>query len=254
MGLTFLLNMPWQITCGKSSAKEVLVNDEGASTSTALSAKTDDWLKWDGNTRFLIKPVAFSAGVDERRAPRSLALVMAIETSLSSGSASINARTAPRDTSLIFAPALLMTSYRAFSMAFLTPESEVLDPVTNSAINGSIRGVKVMRVPSAFAARVLKTSLEVSANDLANVRCSCGKKGLRNVGIFSRRLFKVNKTAALTSTERSEAARMSGPTREVVKGLRESPLVRSTMSEMASAACVLCSGVPCRRSQCLIMK
>jgi hypothetical protein len=229
MGLTFLLNMPWQITCGKSSAKEVLVNDEGASTSTALSAKTDDWLKWDGNTRFLIKPVAFSAGVDERRAPRSLALVMAIETSLSSGSASINARTAPRDTSLIFAPALLMTSYRAFSMAFLTPESEVLDPVTNSAINGSIRGVKVMRVPSA-------------------------KKGLRNVGIFSRRLFKVNKTAALTSTERSEAARMSGPTREVVKGLRESPLVRSTMSEMASAACVLCSGVPCRRSQCLIMK
>ena len=55
-------------------------------------------------------------------------------------------------------------------MAFLTPTSEVLEPVTNSAIRGSIRGVSVIKVPKAFAARVLKTSLDVSASDLAKVR------------------------------------------------------------------------------------
>src|SRR4051812_26227306 len=97
-----------------------------------------------------------------------------------------------------------MTSYSALSIAFLTPGSDVLDPVTSSAIKGSIRGVNVMRVPNAFAARVLNTSLEVSAKDLAKVRCNWGRKGLRNVGIFSRRLFKVRRIAALTSTDLSE--------------------------------------------------
>ena len=61
---------------------------------------------------------------------------------------------------------------------------------------GSTRGVIVIRVPKAFAARALRTSLVVSARDFANVRCNCGKKGFKNVGIFSRRLFSVNNMAA----------------------------------------------------------
>lgn len=64
------------------------------------------------------------------------------------------------------------------------------------AIRGSIRGVSVISVPSAFAALERNTSLEVSARDLANVRWSCGRNGLRNVGIFSSRLFNVSRIAA----------------------------------------------------------
>ena len=37
------------------------------------------------------------------------------------------------------------------------------------AIRGSILGVKVIRVPRAFAALIRRISLEVSASDLANV-------------------------------------------------------------------------------------
>ena len=77
-----------------------------------------------------------------------------------------------RDASLILDPALLTTSYNARIIAFWTPASGVLDPVTSSAISGSIRGVKVIRVPSAFAALERRSSLEVSARDLANVRWS----------------------------------------------------------------------------------
>lgn len=40
--LTCLLDIPWPMTRGKSSAKAVSVNDEGDSTSTALRAKTED--------------------------------------------------------------------------------------------------------------------------------------------------------------------------------------------------------------------
>ena len=60
-----------------------------------------------------------------------------------------------------------------------------------------MRGVRVMRVPSALAALVRKTSLEVSAKDFANVRCSCGKNGFKKVGIFSSRLFNVRRIAAV---------------------------------------------------------
>ena len=82
-------------------------------------------------------------------------------------------------------------------MAVLTPASDVFEPVTNSAINGSTRGVIVINVPNALAALVRSNSLEVSARDLANVRCNCGKNGFKNVGIFSSRLLRVYKMAAL---------------------------------------------------------
>lgn len=92
------------------------------------------------------------------------------------------------DSSLMFVPALLTTSYNAWSIAFWTPESDVLDPATSSvkdislfpsqtrntnhepAIRGSIRGVRVIKVPKAFAALDLRTSLDGSAKDFAKVR------------------------------------------------------------------------------------
>ena len=140
----------------------------------------------------------------------------------------MRARIEALDASLMFAPDLLTTSNSAVSMALRTPESDVFVPVTSSAINGSTRGVKVIKVPSAWAARDRKTSLEGSANDLAKVRCSWGRNGLRNRGIFSSKLFKVSKIAPiqslerevrgyagdnlhLTSTERSETTRIRGP-------------------------------------------
>ena len=55
----------------------------------------------------------------------------------------------------------------------------------------------MIRVPNALAALVRKVSLEVSARDLANVRCSCGRNGFKNVGIFSSRLFSVRRIAAI---------------------------------------------------------
>lgn len=54
-----------------------------------------------------------------------------------------------------------------------------------------------MRVPNALAALVRRTSLDVSAKDFAKVRCSCGKNGFKNVGIFSSRLFRVRRIAAI---------------------------------------------------------
>lgn len=63
------------------------------------------------------------------------------------------------------------------------------------AMRGSIRGVRVIKVPKAFAALDRRTSLEGSAKDLAKVRCSCGKKGFRNVGIFPSMLFSVSRIA-----------------------------------------------------------
>ena len=66
-------------------------------------------------------------------------------------------------------------------------------------MRGSIRGVKVIKVPRALAALDLSISLEGSAKAFANVLCSWGKKGFKNVGIFSRRLFSVNKIAAIRS-------------------------------------------------------
>lgn len=138
--------------------------------------------------------------------------LLGIIPSIPAVSLSISARIEFRDTSFMFDPTLLITSYSARSIAFWTPVSDVLDPVTSSeynqylhekstegnlpAINGSIRGVSVIRVPSAFAALDRRTSLEVSAKDLANVRWSCGRKGFRRVGIFSKRLFRVSKIAA----------------------------------------------------------
>lgn len=133
--------------------------------------------------------------------------------SIPAASLSISPSTAVREASLMFDPDLLITSYSARSIAFWTPGSDVLDPVTSSkvyelrvhqgyysvnipAINGSIRGVSVIRVPNALAALERTISLDVSANDFANVRCSCGRKGLRNVGIFSKRLLRVRRTAA----------------------------------------------------------
>lgn len=135
--------------------------------------------------------------------------------SASSKVVSSRLRTAALDTSLIFAPALLMTSYSALSIAFLTPVSSVLDPVTSSIdegistfassskshyilpdISGSTRGVSLIRVPKALAARALRTSLEVSAKHFAKVRCSCGKNGFKKVGIFSRRLLRARRIAA----------------------------------------------------------
>ncbi len=68
------------------------------------------------------------------------------------------------------------------------------------AISGSIRGVRVINVPRALAARLRSSSLDVSASDLAKVRCNCGRNGFRSVGIFSKRLFRVNRMAALSSS------------------------------------------------------
>lgn len=52
-----------------------------------------------------------------------------------------------------------------------------------------------MSVPSAFAALDRKSSLVVSARDLAKVLCNCGRKGLRKVGIFSNKLLRVRRMA-----------------------------------------------------------
>ncbi len=168
--LTFLLNIPSQITGARSSANPVSVNDVGDSRRTAFNARTEERLKWVVMTRFLIKLAALSEGTFLINAPKSFALVIDIASSASLLSVSMSPRTAVLDASLIFAPALLMTSYNAFNMAFLTPGSVVLDPVTNSAISGSILGVKVINVPRALAALDLSTSLDGSANDFAKVR------------------------------------------------------------------------------------
>ena len=65
-------------------------------------------------------------------------------------------------------------------------------------IRGSILGVNVIRVPNAFAARVLNRSLDVSAKDFAKVRCNCGKNGFKYVGIFCNSELSVSKIAATT--------------------------------------------------------
>lgn len=62
-------------------------------------------------------------------------------------------------------------------------------------MSGSTLGVNVIRIPKPLAALFRDTSLEVSASPLANVRCSCGKNGFTNRGIFSRSLFRAKKTA-----------------------------------------------------------
>ena len=61
-----------------------------------------------------------------------------------------------------------------------------------------MRGVNVIRVPSALAALDRNTSLVGSANDFANVLCSCGRNGFKNVGIFSSILFNVKRIAAVS--------------------------------------------------------
>lgn len=53
----------------------------------------------------------------------------------------------------------------------------------------------VIRVPKAFAALDLRTSLEGSAKDLANVRCSWGKNGFKKVGSLLSMLFSVRRIA-----------------------------------------------------------
>ncbi len=95
-----------------------------------------------------------------------------------------------------------------------------------------------------LAARLRRSSLEVSASDLAKVRWSCGRNGFRAVGIFSSRLLRVRRIADLTSVERSETTRISGPVIWVTKGLRAPSLVLSIRSEIARAAETLCSAVP----------
>lgn len=52
-----------------------------------------------------------------------------------------------------------------------------------------------MRTPRPLAARVRSASLEVSASPLANVLCSCGRKGFTNCGIFSNNLLSERKMA-----------------------------------------------------------
>lgn len=54
--------------------------------------------------------------------------------SISALSLSISPSTAAREASLIFDPELLITSYRARSIAFRTPGSGVFDPVTSSIV------------------------------------------------------------------------------------------------------------------------
>src|SRR5690349_16068913 len=102
------------------------------------------------------------------------------------------------DVSLIFEPTLLTTSCKPFHIAFRTPGSGVFAPATSSAINGSTLGVKVIKVLSALVARLRRMSLDGSAMDLVNVRCNCGKKGLRRAGIFSRSWLSVYRIAHLT--------------------------------------------------------
>ena len=99
-------------------------------------------------------------------------------------------------------------------MALRTPTSNVFVPVMSSnlhvslypmalcdanvyipEINGSIRGASVIRVPRAFAALDRRSSLAASARDLAKVRWSCGRNGLRKSGIFSNRLLSASKIA-----------------------------------------------------------
>lgn len=63
------------------------------------------------------------------------------------------------------------------------------------AMSGSILGASVISVPSAFAALDRNSSLVVSARDLANVLCSCGRKGFKDRGIFSSKLLSVSKMA-----------------------------------------------------------
>lgn len=67
------------------------------------------------------------------------------------------------------------------------------------AIRGSILGVNVIKIPKPLAALVRSVSLEVSARPLANVLCSCGKKGLTNCGILTSNLLSVKKIAAITA-------------------------------------------------------
>jgi hypothetical protein len=57
----------------------------------------------------------------------------------------------------------------------------------------------VISVPRHLAALVRNTSLEVSAKDFAKVRCSCGRNGLRKVGIFSNKLLRVSRMAAISN-------------------------------------------------------
>lgn len=203
--------MPWDRISGTSSAKGLSSRICGDSTKTALIASTDELVKCVVATRLLSRLLATSAGTFLRRAERSLALVTVMAESVLSVSISIKPNTALRELSPMLAPALLTTSYKAFNIAVLTPASVVLDPVTSSATKGSTRGVNLIKVPSALAARDRSTSLVVSASDLANVRWSCGKNGLRAVGIFSSRLLRVSRMAALTSVDLSETTRMSGP-------------------------------------------
>ena len=50
-------------------------------------------------------------------------------------------------------------------------------------------------MPKALAALDLRSSLVESAKDLAKVRCSCGRNGLRKMGIFSSRLLSASNIA-----------------------------------------------------------
>ena len=189
-----LLDIPWQIALGVSCAK-LLVRDVGDSTRMEFRLRIEAGVNRDWRARCLMSALASVAGRFLMSAPRRRALVMMVESTWSE-SPSMRPRMAPRDASLMFSPALLTTSYRAFSIAFWTPVSVVLVPVTSSAIRGSTRGFRVRRVPRALAALDLRTSLVVSARDFANIRCSCGRNGLRARGIFSSRLFRVSSIAA----------------------------------------------------------
>ena len=85
--------------------------------------------------RCFIRGLASEAGRFLIRAPRRRALVMAMESSVSAMPLSMRPRMELRDVSLMFVPALLTTSYRAFSMALRTPASGVFVPVTSSGNN-----------------------------------------------------------------------------------------------------------------------
>ena len=168
----------------------------GDSTRTELRFNTDDLVIFEASTRDLIRTCASALEMLFIKAPKRRAFVIVAASSISSASVSIRPRIVFLYASLMFSPALLTTSYKAFNIAFRTPVSLVFVPVTSSAIKGSTLGLSVSKVPKAFAARERRTSLPVSANDFAKVRCNCGKKGFRNSGIFSSRLFNVNKIAA----------------------------------------------------------
>ena len=179
------------VSCAKLSVRE-----DGDSTRIEFRLSMEAGVNRDCTARCFVR--AF-ASVGERfliRAPSKRAFVMIVESSFSE-SLSMRPRMALRDASLILSPALLTTSYSAFSIALRTPLSGVLVPATSSAIKGSTRGFRVNKVPRAFAALDLRTSLVVSARDLAKVRCNCGRKGLRKRGIFSSRLFRVSSIAAI---------------------------------------------------------